>query len=123
MFAFVAPTDELAEAADVATRVEGEDFDVRPTGTKVVTDTTYYSPPNYQALKFTNDTAIAEETGTCASEGDVVLWARGGQPNGTPTLRVKVDNGAFSDYQTITNNKTPIAYTFDLNVSPGIHTI
>jgi hypothetical protein len=123
MFAFVATTEERAEAADVATRVEGEDFGVQPSGTKVVTDTTYYSPPNYQALKFTNDTAIAEETVTFDSEGDVVLWVRGGQPNGSPTLRVKVDNGEFSPYQTIINNKTPIAYTFHLNVSPGDHII
>jgi hypothetical protein len=113
----------MVNAADVATRVEGEDFDVQPTGTKVVTDSAYYSPPNNQALKFTNDTAIAEESVTFASQGDVVLWARGGQPNGSPTLRVKVDNGAFSPYQTITNNKAPVAYTFDLNVSAGPHTI
>jgi thrombospondin type 3 repeat protein/calcineurin-like phosphoesterase family protein len=113
----------MVNAADVATRVEGEDFDVQPTGTKVVTDATYYSPPDYQALKFTNDTAIAEETVTFGSQGNVVLWARGGQPNGSPTLRVKVDNGAFSPYQTIINNKAPVAYTFDLNVSAGPHTI
>ena len=113
----------MVNAADVATRVEGEDFDVQPTGTKVVTDSAYYSPPNNQALKFTTDTAIAEEPVTFASQGDVVLWARGGQPNGSPTLRVKVDNGAFSPYQTITNNKTPVAYTFDLNVSAGPHII
>ena len=113
----------MVKAADVATRVEGEDFDVKPTGTKVVTDTSFYSPPNSQALKFTNDTAIAEETVTFGSEGDVVLWARGGQPNGPPSLRVKIDSGVFSPYQTITNNKAPIAYTFDLNVSAGSHTI
>jgi hypothetical protein len=68
----------MVNAADVATRVEGEDFNVQPTGTKVVTDATFYSPPNNQALKFTNDTAIAEESVTFASQGGVVLWARGG---------------------------------------------
>jgi parallel beta-helix repeat protein len=123
LFAFVAMTEERAEAIDEPTRVEGEDFDVQPTGTKVVRDSTYYSPPNYEALKFTNDAAIAEEPVTFGSDGDVVLWVRGGQPNGSPTLRVKVDNGAFSPYQTITNNKTPVAYTFNLNVSAGPHTI
>jgi hypothetical protein len=68
----------MVNAADVATRVEGEDFNVQPTGTKVVTDPTFYSPPDSQALKFTNNTAIAEETVTFGSQGDVVLWARGG---------------------------------------------
>jgi hypothetical protein len=76
LLAFFYPSLKV-NAADVATRVEGEDFDVKPTGTKVVTDTSFYSPPNSQALKFTNDTAIAEETVTFGSEGDVVLWARG----------------------------------------------
>jgi hypothetical protein len=36
---------------------------------------------------------------------------------------VKVDNGEFSAYQTITNNKAPVPYTFDLNVSAGPHII
>ena len=63
----------MVNAADVATRVEGEDFNVQPTGTKVVTDATFYSPPNNH-----NDTAIAEESVTFASQGGVVLWARGG---------------------------------------------
>jgi hypothetical protein len=36
---------------------------------------------------------------------------------------VKVDSGEFSDAQTINNNKAPVAYTFDLNVSAGSHTI
>jgi thrombospondin type 3 repeat protein len=113
----------MVNAADVATRVEGEDFDVQPTGTKVVTDTAYYAPPNSEALKFTNNTAIAEETVKFANRGDIVLWARGGQPNGSPTLSVNVDGGVFSPAQTITNNKVPVAYTYDLNVSVGSHTI
>ena len=122
LLAFIYP-GMMVNAADVATRVEGEDFDVKPTGTKVVTDTAYYSPPNSQALKFTNNTAIAEETVRFANRGDIVLWARGGQPNGSPTLSVNVDGGVFSPAQTITNNKAPVAYTYDLNVSAGSHTI
>ena len=59
LLALVATTEERAEATDVATRVEGEDFDVQPTGTNVVTDPTLYSPPDSQALKFTNNMAIA----------------------------------------------------------------
>jgi len=113
----------MANAADVATRVEGENFDVKPTGTTVVTNTTLYSPPNGQALKFTNNTAIAKETVNFASQGDVVLMARGGQSGGSPTLSVNVDGGAFSAAQPITNSGAPVAYTYDLNVSAGTHTI
>jgi hypothetical protein len=45
IFASVATTEERAGAEDVATRVEGENFDVKPTGTSVVTNTTLYAPP------------------------------------------------------------------------------
>jgi hypothetical protein len=114
----------MVNAADVATRLEGEDFDVQPTGTIVVTNTTLYSPPNGKALKFTNTTAIArEETVTFNSQGDVMLWARGGQSGGSPTLSVSVDGGAFSAAQPIRNSGAPVAYTYDLNVSTGPHTI
>src|SRR5829696_6495037 len=106
----------MVNAADVATSVEGENFDVKPTGTSVVTNTTLYSAPNGQALKFTNNTAIATETVAFASQGDVVLVARGGQSGGSPTLSVNVDGGAFSPAQAISSNGAPVAYTYDLNV-------
>jgi Calcineurin-like phosphoesterase len=111
----------MVNAADV--RVEGEDFSTQPTGTQVVTNTTLYSPPDGQALKFIDNAAIAEETVTFDSEGDVVLWARGSQSGGSPTLRVRVDGGVFSPAQAITNNGAPVAYTYDLNVPAGDHTI
>ena len=114
----------MINAADVATRVEGENFDDKPPGTKVVTDTSLYSPPNSQALKFTDNTAIAiERAVNFDSQGDVVLWARGGQSGGSPTLSVSVDGGVFSPAQAISNNKAPVAYTYDLNVPAGSHTI
>src|SRR5215203_2193402 len=119
--AFVATTEKRAEAADVASLVEGENFDVKPTGTTVVTDAVLYR--NGQALKFTNNTVIAKETVNFASQGDVVLMARGGQSGGSPTLSVNVDGGAFSAAQPITNSGAPVAYTYDLNVSAGTHTI
>jgi hypothetical protein len=121
LLAFVATTEKRAEAADVASLVEGENFDVKPTGTSVVTSTTLYS--NGQALKFTNNTATATETVNFASQGDVVLVARGGQSGGSPTLSVNVDGGAFSPAQAISNNGAPVAYTYDLNVPAGSHTI
>src|SRR5215217_6866497 len=98
----------MINAADVATRVEGENFGDKPPGTKVVTDTT----------------AIAiERAVNFDSQGDVVLWARGGQSGGSPTLSVSVDGGVFSPAQAISNNKAPVAYTYDLNVPAGSHTI
>src|SRR5215207_5854905 len=124
LFAFVATTEERAEAEDVATRVEGENFDEQPIGTSVVTNTTLYAPPNGQALKFTNDTATAiKREVTFNSQGDVMLWARGGQSGGSPTLSVNVDGGAFSTAQPIRNSGAPVAYTYELNVPTGLHTI
>jgi hypothetical protein len=114
----------MVNAADVATRVEGENFDEKPTGTTVVTNTTLYSPPNGQALKFTNNTATAiERVVNFGSQGNVVLMARGGQSGGSPTLSVNVDGGAFSPAQPIRNNGAPVAYTYDLNVAAGSHAI
>jgi hypothetical protein len=114
----------MVNAADVATRVEGETFDEKPTGTSMVTNTTLYSPPNGQALKFTNNTAIAiERAVNFNSQGNVVLMARGGQSGGPPTLSVNVDGGAFSAAQPIRNNGAPVAYTYVLNVSAGSHAI
>src|SRR5215216_1836305 len=124
LFAFVATTEERAEAEDVATRVEGENFDEQPIGTSVVTNTTLYAPPDGQALKFTNDTATAiKREVTFNSQGDVMLWARGGQSGGSPTLSVNVDGGAFSTAQPIRNSGAPVAYTYNLNVPTGLHTI
>ena len=124
IFASVATTEERAGAEDVATRVEGENFDRPPTGTSVVTNTTLYAPPNGQALKFTNDTATAiKREVTFNSQGDVMLWARGGQSGGSPTLSVNVDGGAFSTAQPIRNSGAPVAYTYNLNVPTGLHTI
>jgi hypothetical protein len=124
IFASVATTEERAGAEDVATRVEGEHFDEQPIGTSVVTNTTLYAPPDGQALKFTNDTATAiKREVTFNSQGDVMLWARGGQSGGSPTLSVNVDGGAFSPAQPIRNSGAPVAYTYNLNVPTGLHTI
>src|SRR5829696_3630173 len=50
---------KVADAADVAARVEGENFEDKPTGTSVVTNTTLYS--GGKALRFSNNTAHAKE--------------------------------------------------------------
>jgi len=51
LFAFVTTTVERAEGADAAPLVEGENFDVKPTGTSIVSATMYQ---NGHALKFLN---------------------------------------------------------------------
>src|SRR5215218_2643576 len=116
MFAFVATTEERAGAADVAQTVEGENFDVKPTGTQIVTDTIYH---NGQALKFT-DTVKATETVTFSGQGDVVLRARASQRGGSPKLRVSVNGTFTAPAQAITNSGAPAPYTFDVNAPSGI---
>ncbi len=107
------------EAADVTMPVEAETFDVIPTGTSVVSDTTLYSEG--QALKFSNNKAIAKENMSFESSADVVLMARAGQKGGSPKLRVSV-NGTFpAPAQAITNSGTSRAgYWADERVNPSI---
>jgi hypothetical protein len=119
LFAFVAMTEEQAGAEDVAPLVEGEHFDGKPSGTSVVNDPMYSVG---QALKFSSPVTATERV-TLTSSGDVILMARGGQSGGSPTLSVNVDGGPFSAAQAITNNGAPVAYTYDLNVPAGTHTI
>ena len=121
LFAFVATIEERAEAADVATPVEGETMDVQPTGTSVETDTTLYS--NGQALMFSNNTAIATETVNFTTSGDVVLMARASQTGGSPTLRVSVNGTFTAPAQVITNSVDLQHYTFDVNAPSGSVTI
>jgi predicted alpha/beta hydrolase family esterase len=72
---------KVGHAADeAAPPVQTESFEVQPIpGTSVVTNTTLYAPPNGQALKFSNNTAIAGKQVTFTSSGDVVL------PSPTPS--------------------------------------
>src|SRR5919107_4454863 len=107
----------VVDAADVATPVEAETFDVKPTGTSVVADTTLYS--NGQALKFSNNKAIAKEQVNFASSGDVVLMAHAGQKGGSPNLRVSVNGTFTAAAQAITNSGAPQPYTFDVNAPSG----
>ena len=106
---------KVVHAADVA--VEGENFDRQPTGTSIVTGTMY---SERQALKFSNNTAIAkEERVTFTSSGDVVLWARASQSGGSPKLRVSVNGTFTAPAKAITNSGAPRAYTFDVNAPSG----
>jgi hypothetical protein len=107
----------VADAADIATRVEAETF-VRPTtGTSIVSNTTLYS--GGKALKFSNNTAIAKKSVDFTSSGDVVLWARASQSGGSPKLRVSVNGTFTAPAQAITNSGAPAPYTFDVNAPSG----
>jgi acid phosphatase type 7 len=113
--------NKVVHATDVAP-VEAENFDNKPTGTSVVTNATFYSPPNYQALRFNNNTAIAWEDvdfTASTSSHDVVLVARASQSGGSPTLRVGVNGTFTAPAQAITNQGAPQPYTFDVNAPSG----
>jgi hypothetical protein len=111
---------KVGHAADeAAPPVQAETFEVQPTGTSVVTNTTLYAPPNGQALKFSNNTAIAETPVTFTSSGDVVLMARAGQSGGSPKLRVSVNGTFTAPAQAITNSGAPQPYTFHVNAPLG----
>src|SRR5215213_4404680 len=112
---------KVVHATDVAP-VEAENFDNKPTGTSVLTNTTFYSPPNYQALRFNNNTAIAWEDvdfTSSTSSHDVVLVARASQSGGSPKLRVGVNGTFTAPAQAITNSGAPQPYTFDVNAPSG----
>ncbi len=108
LLAFLYPSMKV-NAADVAMRVEGEDFATKPAGYSVVSGAGYSGGA---ALKFTQNNT-ASHTITCSATCDVVLMASGGQSGGQPTLRV---NGSPAQALTSTTVK---AYTFDVNLPAG----
>src|SRR5215207_8166142 len=110
---------KVGHAADAAPPVQAEAFHAQPTDTSVVTNTTLYAPPNGQALKFSNNIAIASEPVDFTSSGDVVLMARAGQSGGSPKLRVSVNGTFTAPAQAITNSGAPQPYTFDVNAPSG----
>ena len=110
---------KVVHATDVAP-VEAENFDNKPTGTSVVTNTTLYQ--NGQARRFNNNTAIAWEDvdfTSSTSSHDVVLVARAGQSGGSPKLRVGVNGTFTAPAQAITNKGAPQPYRFDVNAPLG----
>src|SRR5215203_3543434 len=110
---------KVVYATDVAP-VEAENFDYKPTGTSVVTNTTLYQ--NGQALRFNNNTAIAWEDvdfTSSTSSGHVVLMARAGQSGGSPKLRLSVNGTFTAPAQAITNSGAPQPYTFHVNAPSG----
>jgi hypothetical protein len=111
LFAFVATTEERAEAANIA--VEGESFNRPASGTNIITGTGYSSGA---ALKFTAN-VTASHTVNCSATCDVVLIASGGQSGGQASFSV---NGSLPQ---ALNSTTTTAYTFDVNLPAGSRTI
>jgi hypothetical protein len=68
----------MVNAADVATRVEGEKFATKPVGANVISGAGYSGGA---ALKFTQNNT-ASHTVNCSATCDVVLMASGGQSGG-----------------------------------------
>lgn len=101
------------DAADVATRVEGESFTKKPVGANVISGAGYSGGA---ALKFTQN-YMASHTVNCSATCDVVLMASGGQTGGQPTFSV---NG--SPAQALTSTSVT-AYTFDVNLPAGSNII
>jgi hypothetical protein len=66
----------MVEAADVAARVEGENFATKPVGASVISGAAEHS--GGAALKFTQNNT-ASHTVNCSATCDVVLMASGGQ--------------------------------------------
>jgi hypothetical protein len=103
----------MVSAADVATRLEGESFATKPTGSSIVSGTGYSGGG---ALKFTQNNT-ASHTITCSATCDVVLMASGGQSGGQPTFSV---NGLPAQ---ALRSTTVTAYSFDVNLPAGQRTI
>jgi hypothetical protein len=125
LFAFVATTEERAEASDLDP-VQGELMNSQLTGTSV--GTSVVNDPMYQngqALKFSSVGATATHPVTFGADSglhDVVLLARAGQSGGSPTLTVSV-NGTPTTPKDITNSGAPEAYKFVVNAPSGSVTI
>src|SRR5215208_909881 len=121
LFAFVATTEERAEASDVVP-VQGELMNSQLTGTSVVNDPMYQEG---KALKFSGIGATATHPVTFGADSglhEVVLLARAGQSGGSPTLTVSV-NGTPTTPKDITNSGVPEPYKFVVNAPSGSVTI
>jgi Calcineurin-like phosphoesterase len=100
-------------AADVATRVEGEDFTTSPAGSNIISGAGYSMGA---ALKFTQNDYASYRI-DCRATCDVVLMASGGQSGGQPTFSVN------SEPAQVIRSTAVMAYTFDVNLPAGQRTI
>jgi hypothetical protein len=75
-----------------------------------------------KALKIADTTGTSTKGVTFTKSGDVVVYARGGSSGGWPSLQMYVDGLPAGAPKQISSTSVQ-AYTFDLNVSAGQHTI
>jgi len=107
-------------SGDAATAVEGESFTPANASHTIVSDAMYSAG---KALKIAENTGTSTKSGILFSKtGDVVVYARGGSNDGWPSLQMFVDGSPPGAPKQISSTSVQ-AYTFDLNVSAGTHTI
>jgi hypothetical protein len=75
-----------------------------------------------KALKIADTTGTSTKGVTFTKSGDVVVYARGGSSGGWHSLQMYVDGLPAGAPKQISSTSVQ-AYTFDLNVSAGQHTI
>jgi hypothetical protein len=103
LFAFVATTEERAEAANIT--IQGESFNQPASGTNLITGTGYSGGA---ALKFTDNVAASHPVNCSSTPCDVVLMASGGQSGGQASFSVNGSTPQALDSTTTT------PYTFHL---------
>jgi hypothetical protein len=103
---------KVVHAADVALKIQGENFATQPAGTTVISGASY---DGGAALEFEQN-FTASTTVNCSAVCDVTLWAKGGQSGGQASLSV---NGTPAPpAQALTTNAVQ-PYTFDANLPAG----
>ena len=109
-----------APAGPAANPVEGESFSLANASHTVVNDPMYSGS---QALKIAESSGTSTKSVALASTTDVVVMARAGVTGGFPGLQLMVDGSPVGQPQDVVNSGNPQAYTFDVNVPSGTHTI
>jgi hypothetical protein len=109
-----------APAGPAANPVEGESFTLANSSHTVVNDAMYSGS---QALKIADTSGTSTKSVNLANTTDVVVMARAGTSGGSPALQLVVDGNSVGQPQNIVNSTAPQAYTFDVNVPSGTHTI
>jgi Right handed beta helix region len=121
VFAFVATTEERAEAADVATPVEGESF-VRANANHTVVSDPMYS--GGQALKIADTTGVSYADNVNLNQSaNITIRARGGSSGGWPSLQLVVDGSNVGSPVEINSAASPATFNIGANISSGSHDI
>jgi hypothetical protein len=108
-----------APAGPAANPEEGEDFTLA--GNHSVSTDAMYS--GGEALKMADSSAVSTRSVNFASATDVVVMARAGTSGGNAAIQLFVDGSPIGQPQDITNSGVPQAYTYDVDIPAGQHTI